>query len=312
MGNSGDTPDGIEGRLEGAAPARPVDPAAIAALAKALTSTFDREALLRRIGEQISRHLGADRWSVRLAGHEPTEGGEPAPTSPIGERAGSIERHKVAVPLEHEGRAIGALEVEVEGDLSRDRRSILQAIADFAAIGIENARSFQRVEELTITDDLTGLFNARHLHSLLGQEFARAARFERPLTLVFLDLDNFKAVNDAHGHPAGSRLLSEVGAILRGSIRRIDSAFRYGGDEFALILVETGVSAGIQVSERIRDKLRRSVLLESGGQAIKLTASFGIATYPDHASSDADLLQAADRAMYRAKALGRDEIVSTV
>jgi diguanylate cyclase (GGDEF)-like protein len=219
----------------------------------------------------------------------------------------------VAIPLKVRGRVLGVLEM-VNGLTPQTKLEDLQAlraIADYAAIAMENARNFQRVQELIIKDEHTGLYNVRHLRALLEQEVARAARFDRPISLVFIDLDRFKAINDEHGHMYGSELLGEVGDVLLNSIRKIDAAFRYGGDEFALLLVETRVQGALTLARRIRDRFHEREFLKRHKLHVKLTASFGVATFPDHASSAADLLHAADQAMYRAKALGRDEVAST-
>jgi diguanylate cyclase (GGDEF)-like protein len=225
----------------------------------------------------------------------------------------TVTANVVALPLKAPSGVIGVLEM-VNGltrEIKKEDLQALRAIADYAAIAMENARNFQRLQELIIKDEHTGLYNVRHMRKVLEQEVARAVRFDRPLSLVFIDLDNFKAINDAHGHLAGSELLSEVGDVLHSSIRKIDSAFRYGGDEFALILVETPVQGAVTLSRRIRDRFHNRTFLESRNIPVKLTASFGVATLPDDANTASDLLHAADRAMYRAKALGRDEVAST-
>ena len=219
----------------------------------------------------------------------------------------------LAVPLCSKGRTLGVIEL-VNGANARafteDDLSIVGGIADYAAIAIENARNFRRVQELTITDEHTGLYNARHLRALLDTEVARAGRFHHPLSLIFLDLDGFKQVNDTHGHLVGSALLREVGALLTGAIRAVDAAFRYGGDEFAILLIETDAAAARIIGERVRDRFRETSF--TGGQAleIRLTASVGIATFPDDAKTSVELLGAADRTMYRVKAMGRNAVAS--
>lgn len=217
----------------------------------------------------------------------------------------------LAVPLRSRGKSLGVIELVNGPDappFTEDDLQAVQAVADFAGIAIDNARNFQRVQELTLTDEHTGLYNARHLRAQLEQESARAVRFGHPLSLLFLDLDRFKEVNDTHGHVAGSLLLLEVGELLRESIRGVDSAFRFGGDEFAVLLIETDEAQALEVAERIAEGFRTRRFLTARGLSISLTASIGLACVPTHASSGGELLEAADRAMYAAKASGRNGI----
>jgi diguanylate cyclase (GGDEF)-like protein len=220
-------------------------------------------------------------------------------------------RSLLAVPLVARGRVLGVIElVNAEGDapFSDGDLQVLTAIADYAAIALENARNFRRVQELTLTDEHTGISNARHLRAQLEQEVLRSRRFHHPLSLIFLDLDRFKAVNDTHGHLAGSAALREVGEVLVGCSRQVDVVCRYGGDEFAVLLVETGVDGARLIAERIRDSLRERRFLASQGLDVRLTASLGVATFPEHALDALGLLRAADHAMYAAKARGRDDV----
>jgi diguanylate cyclase (GGDEF)-like protein len=220
-------------------------------------------------------------------------------------------RSLLAVPLVFRGSVLGVMELvsgEGGGPFSEEDLEASAAIADYAAIAISNARVFSTLQELTLTDEHTGLFNARHLDAQLGREVARAGRFIHRLSLVFVDLDDFKRVNDSHGHLAGSALLKEVGEIIRDCVRQVDLAFRYGGDEFATMLIETDVAGALTTAERICSRIRSHEFLRSRGLCVKLTASVGVATYPDHADSALELIQAADRAMYRVKAAGRDGV----
>ncbi len=230
------------------------------------------------------------------------------------DQASSFETRSVlAVPLKVRGRVLGVMEL-VAGPLrppfSEDDLQTTLQVADYAAIAIDNARNFERVQELTISDEHTGLYNARHLRAALSQEVARATRFKHPLSLLFLDLDGFKGVNDTHGHLAGSALLREVGVVLQESIRVVDSAYRYGGDEFAVLLLETEGGSARVVAERIRDRLRERAFLSDQGLAVKLSASVGIASFPDDAQEAAGLMNAADRAMYAVKARGKNDVLA--
>ena len=220
-------------------------------------------------------------------------------------------RSVLAVPLRVRGHTLGVIElVNGPGDplFTDDDLQSLSAIAEFAAIAIDNARNFRKVQELTLTDEHTGLYNVRHLRALLEKEVARAQRFQHPLSLIFLDLDHFKQVNDTHGHLQGSALLGEVAQLLIASIRQVDSAFRYGGDEFVVLLIETDAAGARHIAGRIQQAFHHHVFLGDGGLSLPVTASLGVATYPDQANSATALLGAADAAMYEAKAAGRDRI----
>jgi diguanylate cyclase (GGDEF)-like protein len=187
---------------------------------------------------------------------------------------------------------------------------ILLTIGDYAAIAIENARNFQKVSELVITDDLTGLYNGRHLHALLDEEIARVSRFGGKLSLIFIDLDFFKQVNDTRGHLIGSRTLAEIGQLIRDNIRKICKAARYGGDEFVVILPNTGKSGAMALATRLRELFREYAFRDEDGAPFNLTASFGLATYPDDAHSKDALIRMADQAMYRVKESTRDDVQS--
>ena len=220
-------------------------------------------------------------------------------------RTGSV----LAVPLIFRGRALGVIElVNGEGDprFSEEDLAAVMAIADFAAIAIQNARDFQRVQELTLVDEHTGLGNVRSLRRQLDAEVTRARSLGHPLSLLFLDLDHFKAVNDSHGHLVGSALLREVGGLLREELRPVDAAFRYGGDEFAVMLVEVDTRYAVQTGERILARFRSHRFGKSAGLDLRVTTSVGIAGCPEHASQSTELIEAADRAMYLVKARGRD------
>jgi len=188
--------------------------------------------------------------------------------------------------------------------LSLAMRSVLEP----PAIALDNALSLQRTEAVSVTDDLTGLYNSRYLNLVLRRESKRASRSGRPLSLLFLDLDGFKQVNDTHGHLAGSKALVEAAAIIRGSARETDVAARFGGDEFSVVLPDTGREGAVSVAERIRDRIGACQFLASDGLSIHLTASIGVATLPDVAASAEELIRAADVAMYRVKDAGKNGI----
>ncbi len=212
-------------------------------------------------------------------------------------------RSILCAPLVSRGRAIGVLEIlnKLDGRFTRADLALVLTLVEPCAIAIENAILFQRAEQLTITDDLTRLFNSRYLNLYLGREIKRCKRHGIPLSVIFLDLDGFKGINDQFGHLAGSGTLTEVGGILAQGVRESDIIARYGGDEFVVVLPETPASGALVIAERLRRAIEEHRFLEPQGIAARISASFGIATYPDHALSPEGLIQKADQAMYRVK-----------
>jgi diguanylate cyclase (GGDEF)-like protein len=173
---------------------------------------------------------------------------------------------------------------------------------------LENARYIQRIHELTITDDCTALYNARHLNFVLDAEIYRSSRYGFEFSVVFIDLDHFKQVNDTHGHLIGSKLLWLVGDVLKGNLRMIDHGFRYGGDEFVVLLPQTSKLDALHVVQRVRKLLNSTVYFVEEGLNIKVTASFGVASFPADGRTRKEILHMADEAMYLVKNTTRDNI----
>jgi diguanylate cyclase (GGDEF)-like protein len=184
----------------------------------------------------------------------------------------------------------------------------MRTLLEPAAIALDNALAFQKAEALSVTDDLTGLSNSRYLNLVLRREEERSIRSGKPLSVLFIDMDGFKSVNTNHGHLAGSKALVEAANVIRACARETDVVARFGGDEFALILPDTGREGAVSVAERIRDRIRAFSFLELEGLSLHLTASIGIATLPDISGSAEELLKAADRAMYQVKDHGKNGI----
>jgi diguanylate cyclase (GGDEF)-like protein len=187
-------------------------------------------------------------------------------------------------------------------------RRAMARLLEPAGFALAHALRVARAEALSVTDDLTQLYNSRYLHEVLRKETKRALRGHRPLSLLFVDLDGFKRINDAHGHLLGSRALVEAAAVIRSSARETDIVARYGGDEFALVLPETAVDGALAVANRLRDRIARHVFLSDRGPGSRLTASIGVATMPEAANTAEGLLEAADAAMYRVKEEGKNGI----
>ncbi|MFI5104380.1 MAG: GGDEF domain-containing protein, partial [Terriglobales bacterium] len=216
----------------------------------------------------------------------------------------------ICVPLRSKHRVLGVIQlvnVNVKG-LSEQEMFFLQALCDYAAISIENARSVEKIQELTITDDCTGLFNARHLYKTLETEVYRSSRFGYEFSVIFIDLDHFKQVNDTHGHLVGSRLLAEVGYLIKAQLRLIDFAFRYGGDEFVVLLPQTSKDSALVVAKRLRDTLRLGRFCTEQGYQLNIRASMGLATFPHDAQTPHDIIRQADEMMYVVKNTTRDNI----
>src|SRR5215469_11344230 len=222
-------------------------------------------------------------------------------------------RSIVAVPVRFRDQCLGVIElincIGPEGFSPREL-ALLEALADYAAIAIENARHVQRIHELTITDDCTTLYNARHLNFMLDTEIYRSHRYSYEFSLIFIDLDHFKAVNDTHGHLTGSKLLSEIGQAIKDKCRLIDLAFRYGGDKFVVLLPQTSKENALGVARRLHKLIRESVWLKDTDLNVKITASVGVASYPTDSRTKAELLHLADEAMYLVKNTTRDSVAA--
>jgi len=186
------------------------------------------------------------------------------------------------------------------------RKKNIRFLLEQSARAFQNAENFSMAKEMLFIDDLSGLFNHRYLEVALDRELKRAERYDSHLAVLFLDLDLFKQVNDTHGHLVGSRVLREMADLLKKSTREVDVVIRYGGDEYTIILVETGAETAGFVAERIRSQVESHVFLASEGYAIRLTCSIGYACCPEDSMTKQELLDMADQAMYGGKAGGKN------
>jgi diguanylate cyclase (GGDEF)-like protein len=185
-----------------------------------------------------------------------------------------------------------------------------QVVAEHAALALRNAERYRAARDRAFIDDVTEVYNARYLLEALDREIRRAERYGSELSILFLDLDRFKLVNDTHGHLVGSNTLRQLSRLLEGCVRQVDTVARYGGDEFTIVLVDTGERAGRIIAERIRQSIERHGFEAAPGRTHRLTCSLGLSTYPAHGRTREALLDAADKAMYRAKSQGRNKVVS--
>ena len=168
--------------------------------------------------------------------------------------------------------------------------------------------SQQRLEQLAAIDELTGLYNQRSYHSMLPREIARAQRGGQPVSVLMLDIDHFKRINDSFGHVVGNQVLERVGALLRNSVRSENSVYRYGGEEFAIVVPEFEVEPASEMAERLREIIEQTTFSGGTGRDIKITASIGVAAFPEMADLAEDLTKAADSALYSAKEGGRNRV----
>ncbi len=216
-------------------------------------------------------------------------------------------RSVIAMPLRGRKGTHGAIEIfNPRAEQMTDYTiAFLHILADHAAIAIENARDVARIQQLTMTDDTTGLYNVRHLYEVLARELERCGRLGQPLSLAFLDLDRFKLVNDEHGHLVGSELLGHAGRRLRALCRKQDWCFRYGGDEFVMLMPETGAAAAQALASELQRTLAETRFSMKNGLELRVQASLGLATAPTDGTTVHSIIGAADARMYRMKTEGR-------
>ena len=291
-----------------------------------LTSDLDRERVARRLVDALLAHTGAER--VLVLGREDgrlvtlADGGEGPPAEALRPSPEALGRLAAAegvepVPLDAGGAlgaAIppGAAEATVllfsNAPFGEEDRLRAAFLLRHAAQALETAGHLESARELAFEDDLTGLYNARYLDSALDELLERSHSLGAPFSVLFLDLDHFKIINDRYGHLAGSELLKEVAVLLRQSIREDDRAIRYGGDEYVVLLPETPAEMALQVAERIRSRIAAHGFSLGGEESAHITVSIGVASYPLHAVEKTALLDLADRALYRGKRAHRNVV----
>jgi diguanylate cyclase (GGDEF)-like protein len=195
--------------------------------------------------------------------------------------------------------------------LSAEDRLVLQAVASELVVAVENSRLYKLTRRLAITDELTGLHNYRFLQQRLDEEIERAKRYGKDLSLLMIDVDDFKSFNDTFGHLAGDAALAELARVMRLTVREVDLVARYGGEEFSVVLPETDAAGAFVVAEKLREAVAAHEFEEgTGGAAPHITVSLGLATYPTHAHDKESLLRQADDALYRSKSTGKNRVRS--
>ncbi|MBN1425140.1 sensor domain-containing diguanylate cyclase [Candidatus Fermentibacteria bacterium] len=222
----------------------------------------------------------------------------------VDRRTGFVTRSVICLPLTVRGSVLGVVEVVNVEDVNvfQNREApLLRVLTDYAAIAIENSRYVQRIQELTVTDEYTGLPNARYLYATLDELLTEARACGTPLSVAFADLDNFKQVVDTHGHLMGSRVLREVGAVMKTALTTEDILVKYGGDEYVILMPGRDKPEAYAALEDVRRAVAAARFLADAERTTSVTASIGVATFPTDGSTARDILLRADSAMYEAK-----------
>ncbi|HEX3621932.1 MAG TPA: diguanylate cyclase [Acidimicrobiales bacterium] len=321
---------------------------ALVRLGDVLASTHDRQVVLSALLETTTAYLGASAgvFYVAVAGSErlrPLEttgtggsaselpGGDGGGLAVAAARAGAPVlwprdgepvapvpeepcpgAGAMAIPLRSGGHPFGVLahygRATPFDDEDLDSIAVLVRQAETA---IENSFLYEEAVRLSLTDGMTGLWNRRNFDLRLESELSRAVRFSEPFAVVFVELDQMKAVNDGHGHQAGDTVLIELARRLTDAVREVDLVARWGGDEFTLLLPKTGLAGALLLGEKIRAAVDNTPFKVDSGE-LHITISVGVAAYPEHGAAGKDLVAAADAAMYRAKAGGRNRVEHAV
>ena len=231
----------------------------------------------------------------------------------IAHAPGEIARPGVCMPMIAQGAASGLLFLQARdvdaATLSAARLEFIASVAEQMALALFNIRLREALRQQSVRDPLTGLYNRRFLEETLDRELSRLERKTLPLSLIMLDIDNFKAFNDTFGHAAGDAVLRELGSVLQRFVRGGDIACRYGGEEFTVILPEASLEIGRQRAEMLREAAREMRIVHDGKALGSVTLSLGVACSPEHTRSRDQLLQMADAALYEAKSGGRNRVV---
>ena len=260
-----------------------------------------------RFGEGIAGRVAKDQKPLLV----PSDGVPPAPS-----RGEPPVKTAIAVPLENsKGQVVGVLALydrEIAESFTELDLETVFSVARQAGVAVENVMLHQEAQKLSITDSVTGVWNRRYLSMRLAQEVERSIRFRRPLSVLMLDVDHFKRINDEFGHHRGDSVLVELAERIMGAVRgQVDTVARYGGEEFVLVLPETASDGARTVAQKIVETVAREPFGSDGEVQIWVTVSIGTATFPRNGYTQNSLVRAADDAMYEAKARGRNGVVSS-
>lgn len=222
-------------------------------------------------------------------------------------RSGSF----LSAPLLYKGELVGVMNCgRMKKDaFSKNEIKLLQLVANQIALSIANARLYAKTRELSVRDELTGLYNRRHFLHVLQLEWKRASRFHHPLSLLMIDVDHFKKYNDTYGHKEGDGVLKHMGGLLVHTLREVDTLARFGGEEFVVILPDTDRNGALAVGEKLRKLVESEKFMLNAHNPIPVTISVGVANYPADVSVLEDLIDHADMALYDAKDQGRNRVV---
>ncbi len=300
-------------------------------IGEAFASGLDREPLLKVVVETALGACGAQYGTIALRDHDGAEAEAGEPSEAIQDLAAAAEvdalseddivsRQKsgvyaLACPLRRMSEPpenVGVMTVARRGEqFTPAQREVFLYLAGQVSSSIENIALHEKVSEQAVTDELTGLSNKRRFQELITKEAERAGRFGHELSLIMLDLDDFKQINDSYGHLQGDNVLRMVGRVLHLESRGVDEPARYGGEEFVVALPETGLEGALDLAERIRARIESERVSRAGGAgAVNITASIGAASMPGSANGAQALIAAADAALYEAKRAGKNRVAS--
>ena len=226
----------------------------------------------------------------------------------VDELSGYRTKSLVCVPIVFAGHTLGVLEMVNPRALDKSSIALLTLVSDYLAIAMENTRRYRELRDMAIRDSLTGLYNQRHLYRSLEALIEKCNAHGGYFSLIFMDIDDFKTVVDTQGHLNGSRTLREVAQTIQGCLGETSFAIAYGGDEFVVVLPDTDSIHAAETAREIREAIKAATFLTRWGRNVQVTASFGVATFPDHAVDLKALLALADQAMFRVKNTGKDRV----